>query len=414
MRVLVTGQGGREHALTWKLAQSPYVKEIYAWPGNPGIFEIAKPVSKEIDTLLALKEFAWKERIDLTIVGPEKHLAAGIADLFQAEGLQVFGPSKNAARLESSKAFAKAFMVRHQIPTAKYFEADTEDSACSYIQEAKYQLVIKADGLAQGKGVYVTDSKQEAFLAVQQLFGGAFGEAGRKVVIEERLTGPEISVFVLVHQQNYCLLPIAMDHKRAYDNDLGPNTGGMGAIAPINIGSELEVEIEEKIIRPSVLGLSAEGIDFCGVLFIGLMLTPNGPKVLEYNVRMGDPETQALMPLIDSDLYQVITALLDHKPISLDLKKMVSCCVIVAAKGYPDKFQRGMSITLPALNRDQFIFHSGTELKGGQVVSVGGRVLSVVGLGSNLTTAKQNAYQAVEKVIMPDKFYRRDIGDNMV
>ncbi len=414
MRVLVTGQGGREHALTWKLAQSPYVKEIYAWPGNPGIFEIAKPVSKEIDTLLALKEFAWKEKIDLTIVGPEKHLAAGIADLFQAEGLQVFGPSKNAARLESSKAFAKAFMVRHQIPTAKYFEADTEDSACSYIQEAKYQLVIKADGLAQGKGVYVTDSKQEAFLAVQQLFGGAFGEAGRKVVIEERLTGPEISVFVLVHQQNYCLLPIAMDHKRAYDNDLGPNTGGMGAIAPINIGSELEVEIEEKIIRPSVLGLSAEGIDFCGVLFIGLMLTPNGPKVLEYNVRMGDPETQALMPLIDSDLYQVITALLDHKPISLDLKKMVSCCVIVAAKGYPDKFQRGMSITLPALNRDQFIFHSGTELKGGQVVSVGGRVLSVVGLGSNLTTAKQNAYQAVEKVIMPDKFYRRDIGDNMV
>lgn len=413
MRVLVTGQGGREHALTWKLAQSSYVKELYAWPGNPGIFEIAKPVSKEIDSLLALKEFAKKEKIDLTIVGPEKHLAEGIADLFQAEGLRVFGPSINAARLESSKAFAKAFMVRYQIPTAKYFEAETEDSACGYIQQSKHKLVVKADGLAQGKGVYVTDSKEEAIFATRQMLRGAFGEAGRKVVIEERLTGPEISVFVFVHQQNYCLLPIAMDHKRAYDNDLGPNTGGMGAIAPIDIGRELEAEIEDKIIRPTVLGLKADGIDFCGVMFIGLILTPDGPKVLEYNVRMGDPETQALMPLIDSDLYQVITALLDHKPISLELKKVVSCCVIVAAKGYPDKFPRGMPVTLPGLNRQQFIFHSGTELKKGQLVSAGGRVLSVVGVGSSLILAKQNAYQAVGKVIMADKYYRSDIGGKM-
>ncbi len=414
MRVLITGQGGREHALIWKLAQSSNVAEIYAWPGNPGIFEIAKPVSKGINSLLALKEFAKKEKIDLTIVGPEKHLAAGIADLFQADGLRVFGPDQKAARLESSKAFAKAFMVRYGIPTARYFAADTKDAACSYINKAQHKLVIKADGLAQGKGVYVTDSKQEAVLAAQQLFGGAFGEAGRKVVIEERLIGPEISVFVFVHQQNYCLLPIVMDHKRAHDNDLGPNTGGMGAIAPISISKEIEIEIEKKIIKPTVAGLKTEEIDFCGVLFIGLMLTQDGPKVLEYNVRLGDPETQALMPLINNDLYQLITSLMDNKPVSLEVKEAVSCCVIVAAKGYPGEFQRDVPIKLPTVKKDQFIFHSGTELKEGQLVSAGGRVLSVVGLGLNLTEAKQSAYQVAKKVVLANKYYRNDIGENII
>lgn len=410
MRILVTGQGGRENALVWKLAQSPQVTTIYAWPGNPGIFQYATPV-EGVSSLTELKDFCLEKKIDLTIVGPEKHLESGIADLFEEYGLKVFGPTKEAAKLETSKAFAKAFMKRHGIKTASYFETDNFDSGACYIKSSASDLVVKADGLAQGKGVYVTDSKKEAIDALQELFAGAFGDAGKKAVIEERLEGPELSVFALVHEDNYFLLPFARDHKRVFEKDRGPNTGGMGAISPVLIPQELKEQIENEIVSKTVMGLVNDKIKFTGVLFIGLMLTKNGPYVLEYNVRMGDPETQAIMPLIQSDLLLAISDLLEGKPVQIELKDQYSCCVIVAAKGYPGEFQRGQAIELPTLLPDQsLIFHSGTTVEDKRLVSASGRVLSVVGVGDSLDDARVKAIGMAESIKMEYKHFRKDIG----
>ena len=408
MKVLVIGQGGREHALVWKFAQSPLVTKIYAYPGNPGIAELATLV--QVSSLEELKDFAIKEAIDLTVVGPEKYLAAGIADLFKEAGLAIFGPSQAAARLESSKAYAKAFMQRHNIPTAAFLEADDYNTACCMIKNAPYRLVVKADGLAQGKGVAVTESAKEAMDAVQQMLSGAFGEAGHKVILEERLEGPEISVLTLVEGSNYCVLPVAMDHKRAYDNDLGPNTGGMGAVAPIALNNELQEEIEKTIIKPTIEGLAKEGTYFSGVIFIGLMLTKNGPKVLEYNVRLGDPETQAVLPLVKNDLFTLLQDLKAGKKCSLALLEQVSCCVVVASKGYPGDYAKGVPINLPKIDQNQIIFHSGTQLLKDQLCSLGGRVLAVVGLGQDLNEARAKAYEIVEEIDFPEKMVRRDIG----
>ena len=408
MKVLVIGQGGREHALVWKFAQSPQVTKIYAYPGNPGIAELATLVPAS--SLEELKEFAKKEAIDLTVVGPEKYLAAGIADLFKEAGLNIFGPSQAAARLESSKAYAKAFMQRHNIPTAAYLEADDFNTACCMIKNTPYRLVVKADGLAQGKGVAVTESANEAMNAVKQMLSGAFGEAGHKVILEERLEGPEISVLTLVEGSNYCVLPVAMDHKRAFDHDLGPNTGGMGAVAPITLAKELQEEIEKTIIKPTIEGLAKEGTYFSGVIFIGLMLTKNGPKVLEYNVRLGDPETQAVLPLVKNDLFTLLQDLKAGKKCSLALLEQVSCCVVVASKGYPGDYAKGVPINLPKIDQNQIIFHSGTQLLKDQLCSLGGRVLAVVGLGQDLNEARAKAYEIVEKIDFPEKMVRRDIG----
>lgn len=409
MRVLVVGHGGREHALVWKFSQSLKVKEIYAYPGNPGIFEIAKPV-EGVSSLEELRDFAIKHKIDLTVVGPELYLAAGIADLFEASGLRVFGPKKEAAKLESSKSIAKDFMVRHNIPTATYFVAEDLSTASSYIKNSPHKLVIKADGLAQGKGVFVTDTQKEAIEAAGEMLGGAFGEASKKVVIEQRLEGPEISVFVLADKNNYVILPVAMDHKRAFDNDEGPNTGGMGAIAPIEIPKQLQDQIENKIIKPTIKGLIEDNISFSGVLFIGLILTEDGPSVLEYNVRLGDPETQAILPLIQNDLYVLINDLMDQKPTEVLLLDEVSCCVVLASKGYPNEFKKGVPIKLPLCQKNQLIFHSGTDIKDGQLINLGGRVLSLVGLGKDLSQAQENAYDLANKVEMENKYYRSDIG----
>ena len=419
MKVLVIGSGGREHALCWKIARSPLVSRVYCAPGNPGIACLDKgervPIStRDFDSIAA---FVEEKDVALTVVGPEDPLAAGIVDHLAGRGERVFGPSAAAARLEASKAFAKAFMQRHHIPTAESVVFDDPESARRYVQAHVAPVVIKADGLAAGKGVTVARSLEEALDAVDLMMERrAFGEAGSRVVVEEFLEGEEASILAFCDGQRVLPLPTSQDHKPVYDGDQGPNTGGMGAYSPAPVVTpELESVIRDTILRPVVEGMAAEGTPYRGVLYAGLMITREGPKVVEFNVRFGDPETQAVLPRIDSDVVPVLMACvegsLEHVSLSCSPRPCVT--VVMASAGYPGVHEKGRIITgiQDALqDPDVMVFHAGTAQEGEQIVTAGGRVLNVTALAENLEEAVHKAYRAVRAIHFEGAHYRQDIA----
>jgi len=417
MKILVIGSGGREHALLWKLSQSPRVTSLLCAPGNAGTATIATNHPVAATDLSALVALAKAEKVDLTIVGPDDPLAAGVVDLFHAEGLRVFGPVAAAARLEASKSFAKEFMVRHGIPTAGSATFSDSAAALAHCATASYPLVVKADGLALGKGVVIAQNREEAATAVRQsMIEKVFGDAGNTVVIEEFLTGPECSIHALVDGKGYALFPDAKDYKRALDGDQGLNTGGMGTISPSReVDAAMQGRIRAEILDPFVRGLAADGLPFSGMLFPGLMMTPNGPKVLEFNCRFGDPETQSLMRRLKSDLLDLIEATIDGKLSSAtpDWDTRAAVCIVLASGGYPGPIEKGKVITgieAASADPDVVVFHAGTALKDGKVVTNGGRVLGVTALGATLEEARAKAYAAAEKISFEGKQIRRDIG----
>jgi len=417
MRILVIGSGGREHALCWAIAASPLCDRLYCAPGNPGIESVATcvPISgMHSDDLLA---FARAERIDFTVVGPEAPLVAGLADRFEAAGIATFGPSARAAALEGSKGFTKDLCAKYGIPTAAYRRFTDAMAAKDYVRARGAPIVVKADGLAAGKGVTVAAGVEEALAAIDAaLVGGRFGKAGAEVVVEELLVGEEASIFALVDGRNALLLASAQDHKRVGDGDTGPNTGGMGAYSPAPcVTPELEVLIKREIIEPTVAAMAQEGRPFKGVLYAGLMLTAEGPKLIEYNVRFGDPECQVLLPRLKSDLLPALIAARDGVLGDFDLRwrEEAAVCVVLAARGYPDDPLKGTEIRgLEAAAREPGVtlFHAGTKRQGDRLVADGGRVLNVVALGKGIAEARTRAYAAVDRIDWPDGFCRRDIG----
>ena len=417
MNVLVIGAGGREHALCWKIKQSPKVKKLYCAPGNGGIAGIAECVDIKADDVQLLLQFALRKQVDLTIVGPEASLVAGIVDAFAQKGLKIFGPSKAAAELEGSKVFAKEFMQRRNIPTAQYKVFDDPARAMAFLQESTFPLVIKADGIAAGKGVYVCADLSKAKIAIDEIMvQRIFGAAGNKIVIEECLQGPEVSVLAVCDGKHFFVMPTAQDHKRIFDDDLGPNTGGMGAFSPSPlVTAEVLDQIISRIIEPTIRGMYQEGNPFKGILFAGLMLTPDGPKCLEFNVRFGDPETQSILPRLQSDIVEMFLAACDGRLHEIKIKwDERSCvCVVIASGGYPGKYQNGFAIKgLDEIkDEDTFVFHAGTKNDGGLLVTNGGRVLGVTALGRNLEAAGTKAYNAVVKIEFDHMFFRRDIAN---
>jgi phosphoribosylamine--glycine ligase len=419
MKVLIIGGGGREHALAWKCTQSTNVDTVYVAPGNAGtglepqITNIAIS-AEDID---ALVDFANTQAIDLTIVGPEAPLVAGIVDRFQASGLRCFGPSKAAAQLEGSKSFTKDFLARQRIPTAAYQTFTDAEAAIQYIQQVGAPIVVKADGLAAGKGVIIAQSEQQAIDAVKDMLqGNAFGDAGHRVVVEEFLTGEEASFIVMVDGEHILPLASSQDHKARDDGDLGPNTGGMGAYSPAPVVTpEIHQRAMDEVIIPTVRGLAAEGIPYTGFLYAGLMISPDGtPKVLEYNCRFGDPETQPIMMRLKSDLAALCDAAIDGKldTVQAEWDPRVSLGVVMAAGGYPFDYRKGDIISgLPAGEQsDVKVFHAGTKESNGRVVTAGGRVLCVVALGDSVSQAQAKAYQTVHNIQWQNVYYRTDIG----
>jgi len=417
VKILVIGSGGREHALVWKIAQSKLVDKIFCAPGNGGIAEIAECVNIKVDDIAGLLKFAIEKKIDLTVVGPEIPLVAGIVDKFQAKGLKIFGPNKFAAQLEGSKVFAKEFMVRNNIPTAKFKSFDDSLNAKDYIDEVGAPLVVKAEGLASGKGVIICSSETEAESAIDLIMEEkVFKEAGNRVVIEEYLEGEEASILAISDGENFVVLESSQDHKRIFDNDQGPNTGGMGAYSPAPVVSEnLKQEIAQEILKPVIDGMKKEGHEFRGVLYAGLMITKEGPKVLEFNVRFGDPETQAILPRLKSDLVEIIFAALDGKlaDFKLEWDSRPCVCVVMAAGGYPGDYEKNKLIS--GLDKakelkDIVVFHAGTKRENGKILTSGGRVLGVTGLGNGITDAIDKTYQAVAKISFEKAHFRKDIG----
>ena len=413
------GSGGREHALAWKLAREAAVTDVICAPGNAGVSRVARLVSADLRDPDALLAIATRERVDLTVVGPELPLDRGVVDRFRAADQRIFGPLRAAAQLECSKVFAKQFMARHGIPTARYRVCATGNDARAVIASGEFgfPLVIKADGLAAGKGVVVTADSTEANAAVRAAMEERqFGDAGARVVIEECLSGPEVSFFAICDGARARPVTSAQDHKRVFDDDRGPNTGGMGAFAPSPlVDASLQSVIMSRIIEPVLAGMRAEGTDYRGFLYAGLMLTCDGPKVIEFNVRFGDPEAQAVMPLIDGDLSPVLVAAADGEigPAPLALRKAVSVGVVLASAGYPGPVTTGVPIRgldeaerLPGIN----VFHSGTALKDDRIVTAGGRVVTVVATGGDFPDAMAHAYEAVERISFEGMHYRRDIG----
>ncbi|HAR63358.1 MAG: phosphoribosylamine--glycine ligase [Candidatus Margulisiibacteriota bacterium] len=417
MRVLVVGSGGREHAIVWKLAQSPIVKEIYCAPGNAGTSEIANAVAINADDIEALLSFVKEKAIDLTVVGPEIPLINGIVDTFNAAGLNIIGPNKDAAQLEGSKVFCKNILKKYNIPTAQFESFSDAASAKSYIKQVGAPIVVKADGAAAGKGVTVAMTVEEALDAVNKMMEEKiFGEAGNNIVIEEFLQGEETSILAFCDGITILPMASAQDHKRIFDNDEGPNTGGMGAYSPVPIvTSELESEIQETILKPTIDALRKEGILFRGILFAGLMLTKDGPKVIEYNVRFGDPETQVVLPRMKNDLAEVFNAIIENKlaDIKLSWDTKFSVGVVMAAQGYPENYAKGMKVygldTFKNI-QDTFAFHAGTEIKNGNVVTNGGRVFNIVALASTLDKAIDKVYSDILNISFAGAYYRRDIG----
>jgi phosphoribosylamine--glycine ligase len=416
MRVLVIGNGGREHALVWKVKQSPLVKEVFCASGNAGIGKIAKRVNISPTDIYSLVRFAKENKIDLTIVGPEQPLSEGVADRFQAEGLKIFGHKQSAAILEASKVFAKNFMKKYSIPTARFESFENEKDAIEFIKSVGAPIVIKADGLAAGKGVVVAKTEEEAFQAVRDMFGGKFGPASKRVVIEEYLEGEEASYICFVKDDKLVPMPTSQDHKRVFDNDQGPNTGGMGAYSPTSlITPQMEKEIQEKIMYPTLKGMINEGRPMSGFLYAGLMIGPKGINVLEFNVRMGDPETQPIMRRLKSDLVEHILQILegDIEKVQPKWTEDYAIGVVIASKGYPDRYEKGYEISgieEAEKEADVVVFHAGTEEKDGKIITNGGRVLTVTATGKDINQAREKVYKAVEKIHFEGAFYRKDIG----
>jgi len=418
MKILVIGGGGREHALAWKVAQSRDVDIVYVAPGNAGTAHEPKleNVAIDADDISALTTFAKARHIDLTIVGPEAPLVLGVVDAFQTAGLRCFGPSQGAAQLEGSKAFTKDFLARHHIPTAAYGNFTDIEEAIAYIQQHGAPIVVKADGLAAGKGVILAQTEAEAISAVRDMLAGnAFGEAGHRVVIEEFLSGEEASFIVMVDGEHILPMATSQDHKARDDGDTGPNTGGMGAYSPAPVVTpEIHDRVMREVIKPTVRGMAVEGYPYTGFLYAGLMIDADGtPKVLEYNCRFGDPETQPIMMRLKSDLVSLCNAALDRKldTISIEWDPRPSLGVVLAAGGYPGSYNKGDIITgLPAETPDSKVFHAGTTEKDGQIVTNGGRVLCAVALGDTVAEAQKQAYQLVDQIHWKGMYCRRDIG----
>ncbi len=417
MKVLVVGSGGREHAICWKLRQSPLIKELYCAPGNPGIAEVADRVPIAADEIHKLADFASELGIDLTVVGPELPLVLGIADEFTSRGLAVFGPNKQAAELEGSKVFAKEFMRRHSIPTADFEVAHDASEARRLAKRFGFPVVLKADGLAAGKGVRVVHDEQAFEDALQAFFDERrFGAAADRLVIEACLVGEEISLMALCDGTRLLPLAAAKDYKRLLDQDDGPNTGGMGAHSPAGVlPTGVGLEIIEQVLTPTVRGLAAENRNFIGVLYAGLMLTEDGPRVLEFNVRLGDPEAQPLLMRLSDDLLPVLAqgAAGRFEVQRLNFAKNAAACVVLASRGYPEKPAKGEAITgieSAAANEDVAVFHAGTGMADDNVVATGGRVLDVCATGPNLREALRRAYSAAAEISWPSKILRRDIG----
>jgi phosphoribosylamine---glycine ligase len=417
LRVLVIGGGGREHALAWRLRQSPAVEQLYAAPGNPGIAAAAACVPIAADAVPDLAAFAARERIDLTVVGPEQPLALGLVDHFTERGLPVFGPTRAAARLESSKAFAKTLFARYGIPTPRFATFEDAPKARAYVRELGGRAVVKADGLAAGKGAVVCDTPEAAERALDDMLERrVFGSAGARVVVEEYLEGEEVSYFALTDGERICPLGEAQDHKAVFDGDRGPNTGGMGAYSPAPVvDTGLAREIVDRIIRPTVRAMAAEGCPYRGVLYAGLMLTREGPQVLEFNARFGDPEAQVLMPRLAGDLLPLCRAAAEGSslPEAVQWRPEAAVCVVLASGGYPGTYETGHPITglqAAAARPGVTVFHAGTVLRDGQVVTAGGRVLGVTALGADIPAAIAAAYRAVADIQFAGMHFRRDIG----
>jgi len=417
MKVLVIGGGGREHALCWELSRSPQVEEIFAVPGNAGISEIAQCKKIEYEkNFSSLAGLVSKEGIDLTVVGPEIPLVNGIVDYFQKKGLVIFGPSKAAALLEGSKVFAKRFMKKYHIPTADFKVFSDSDKAIAYVEKRKGPVVIKADGLAAGKGVLVAETPQKAVKAIKLIMEKkAFGEAGKRILVEEKLFGQEVSFIVLTDGKTVRPLVSSQDHKPIYNHDQGPNTGGMGAYSPGPISASLHKKIMRRIIIPTLQGMKEEGREFKGVLYAGLMIKGADPKVLEFNVRFGDPETQVTLPRLKNDLLEVLLAVQDQSlnQVRLEWRSQAAVCVILASRGYPGSYDKGKPIKgLEKLSRlpNIFTFYAGVKREDHRLVTSGGRVLGVTALSKNLKEAIRQAYRAVDKVYFEGMYCRRDIG----
>ncbi|MCS7199656.1 MAG: phosphoribosylamine--glycine ligase [Caldimicrobium sp.] len=419
MRILVLGGGGREHALCYMLSKSKYLKALYCIPGNGGISKVAHiPPEISLTDFDKIAEFCLKERIDLVIPGPEEPLVKGIRDFLTTRGVRVFGPDRWASQLEGSKAFAKEVMKKAGVLTADFVVFNSYEEARAYVQKKDSPLVVKADGLCAGKGVFVCNSKEEALEALKKIFiERVFGEAGDKVVIEERLEGEEASYIVITDGEHFKALPTSQDHKRLYDQDKGPNTGGMGAYSPAPlITPEIKTQIEENIILPILKTLKEEGHPYLGFLYAGLMISEGKPYVLEFNCRLGDPEAQAILPRLENDLLEVLLSALEGnlKSLTLKEKEKASVCVVMASKGYPEKYVKGLEISgldeAESLE-DIIVFHAGTKKEGNKFYTNGGRVLGVTALGDTIPKAKEKAYKAVSLIHFEGAHYRKDIGD---
>lgn len=418
MKVLIIGNGAREHAIAWKLRLSPLVHELFIAPGNYGTEKIGKNVNLSVEDLEGLKQFALSENIDLTVVGPEVPLVMGIVDVFREVGLKIIGPDKRGAQLEGSKDYAKSFMMRHNIPTAAYATYTDYHAAVHGLESFKIPVVLKADGLAAGKGVIIATTKEEALAALKLIFlDQKFGDSGNKVVIEEFLEGTEVSILCLVDGETILPLETAQDYKRAFDNDEGPNTGGMGTYSPSRyLVGDLYQEALELVVNPTLKGIQADGYDFRGIVFIGIMMTADGPKVLEYNCRFGDPETQSILARLESDLMEVFVKLSRKElaKVSLKWSNQVAVSVVLASGGYPDDYASGLSVRAPerfsALTDAGMLFAAGLKTHNNGPVTAGGRVMTATALGDTFEEAKDKAYAMAKLVSFEGMHYRTDIG----
>ncbi len=414
MKILVIGGNGREHAICWKVASELVSGTIYAIPGNGGISEIANLVNIPIENHQEIAAFAKREKIDLTIVGPELPLADGIVDIFHKKRLKIFGPNKKAATLESSKIWAKEFMLENEIPTAGFFVADNFSTAKKIIEKVQYPVVIKFDGLAAGKGVGIVNDFQEAANFLENIFEKrVFSQTSNRVVIEEFLSGQELSYLVITDGENFVPLAPARDYKKIYENDTGPNTGGMGCYSPVPICSpEIEKVIEKRIVIPTIKGLQKKSVEYCGVVYFGLIITKNGPQVLEYNVRFGDPETEVILPRMESSILEIIELAIEGRLRNIQIKwrEESAVDVVIASGGYPGEYNTGVPIDIGSLPEGVVIFHAGTKKQSDRFITTGGRVLNVVGFGNTLEEAREKAYEGVSKIHFDGMYFRKDIA----
>ena len=414
MRILVVGGGGREHAICWKLSNESNVEKIYCAPGNAGISNVAQCIDIQDSDIENLLKFAKENQIDLTIVGPEIPLVAGIVDAFEKEGLKIFGPNKKCAQLEGSKSFSKDFMIRHNLPTAKYKEYTDLDEAISEIDSFGYPVVIKADGLAAGKGVVIPENREDAITTLKEMMSDKkFGKAGDKIVVEEFLNGIETSILAFVDNDTIVPMVSSKDHKKVFEGETGLNTGGMGTFSPSEIYTdELAKEVQEKILDKTLEGFKKDNLNYKGILFVGLMITEDGPKILEYNVRFGDPETQSVLFRLDTDLNKIISAILDNnlKNIEINYSKEEAICVMLTSGGYPENYEKGKVISgLENLDSDIVVFHSGTKFDNENIVTNGGRVIGITAKGKTVKEAGEKVYENIKKINFEKMHYRKDI-----